>query len=37
MYDIIGDIHGHATELKKLLTKLGYEENQAAGSTRSAK
>lgn len=24
-YDIFGDIHGHATELEKLLTKLGYE------------
>lgn len=24
MYDIIGDIHGHATELKWLLEKLGY-------------
>lgn len=26
MYDIIGDIHGHADELVELLTKLGYEE-----------
>jgi hypothetical protein len=25
MYDFIGDIHGHADELKKLLQKLGYE------------
>ena len=24
IYDIIGDIHGHATPLKELLTKLGY-------------
>jgi hypothetical protein len=24
-YDIIGDIHGYAEELKELLTKLGYE------------
>src|SRR5690606_30581259 len=24
MYDLIGDIHGHATELKKLLTKMDY-------------
>ena len=24
MYDLIGDIHGHATELKQLLEKLGY-------------
>ena len=27
MYDIIGDIHGHATKLKALLTKLGYTEH----------
>lgn len=27
MYDIIGDIHGHANELKKLLVKLGYKKN----------
>lgn len=26
MYDIIGDIHGHATRLELLLTKLGYEK-----------
>ncbi|MBS8231291.1 metallophosphoesterase [Marinobacter salarius] len=26
MYDLIGDIHGHATELKSLLTKLDYRE-----------
>lgn len=25
-YDIIGDIHGYASELKQLLTRLGYEE-----------
>ena len=25
-YDIIGDIHGYATKLKELLTKLGYSE-----------
>lgn len=25
MYDLIGDIHGHADELKRLLSKLGYE------------
>ena len=24
MYDLIGDIHGHATELKQLLEKLGF-------------
>ncbi|MEX0624598.1 metallophosphoesterase [Saccharospirillum sp.] len=26
MYDIIGDIHGHATPLKQLLTKMGYQQ-----------
>ncbi|MFT6336465.1 MAG: hypothetical protein ACJATI_003224 [Halioglobus sp.] len=26
-YDIIGDIHGHATQLKNLLTLMGYENN----------
>lgn len=30
MYDIIGDIHGHADELVELLTKLGYTENQSS-------
>ena len=27
MYDLIGDIHGHATELEELLAKLGYTKN----------
>ncbi|MDX1975101.1 MAG: metallophosphoesterase [Rickettsiales bacterium] len=27
-YDIIGDIHGHAVELKALLEKLGYTKDQ---------
>ena len=27
MYDIIGDIHGHADELVELLAKLGYQES----------
>ena len=27
-YNIIGDIHGHAQELKKLLKLLGYRENE---------
>ena len=27
MYDIIGDIHGHADELVELLQKLGYKES----------
>jgi hypothetical protein len=25
MYDLIGDIHGHADALRELLQKLGYE------------
>jgi hypothetical protein len=29
MYDIIGDVHGHYTLLKKLLKFLGYEKNSA--------
>ncbi len=28
MYDLIGDIHGHASELKHLLSELGYSNNQ---------
>ena len=28
MYDIIGDIHGHASKLKELLQKLGYEQTE---------
>lgn len=27
MYDVIGDIHGHADELAELLDLLGYEKN----------
>ena len=27
MFDIIGDIHGHAKELEILLVKLGYKRN----------
>ena len=27
MYDLIGDIHGHATELKALLTQMDYQED----------
>ncbi|MGK7370640.1 MAG: metallophosphoesterase [Candidatus Halalkalibacterium sp. M3_1C_030] len=30
MYDIIGDIHGHAYALKKLLEKLGYRKSSGA-------
>jgi hypothetical protein len=29
-YDLVGDIHGHASELKALLHKLGYEERGGA-------
>ena len=25
-YDIVGDIHGHADKLQRLLRRLGYEE-----------
>lgn len=25
MYDIIGDVHGHADELKSLLKNMGYQ------------
>jgi len=28
MYDLIGDIHGHADELEQLLQKLGYRKTQ---------
>ena len=30
MQDIIGDVHGHATKLKALLDKLGYERKNGA-------
>lgn len=33
MYDLIGDIHGHADELVRLLEKLGYARSRGAGST----
>ncbi|GDX78209.1 metallophosphatase [Deltaproteobacteria bacterium] len=29
-YDIIGDIHGHAAELRGLLTRLGYRDSRGA-------
>lgn len=32
MYDLIGDIHGHATELHELLQRLGYREHQGVYS-----
>ena len=28
MYDLIGDIHGHCHTLKKLLSQLGYAEQE---------
>ncbi|MFZ7114738.1 MAG: phosphoesterase, partial [Bacteroidota bacterium] len=28
MYDIIGDIHGHADKLEELLKKLGYSKKK---------
>lgn len=30
MYDIIGDVHGQATQLKKLLLKMGYEKRNGS-------
>lgn len=30
MYDIIGDVHGHASLLKKLLVKMGYEKKNGS-------
>lgn len=30
MYDLIGDVHGHAEELEALLNKLGYQERNGA-------
>ncbi|WP_280553461.1 metallophosphoesterase [Halomonas sp. 25-S5] len=32
MYDLIGDIHGYATPLKRLLETLGYKESQGLWS-----
>lgn len=37
MYDIIGDIHGHAQLLKKLLLELGYEKTEKGFSHASRK
>lgn len=36
-YDVIGDIHGHADELRQLLGLLGYEERNGAFSATSRK
>ena len=35
MYDLSGDIHGHANELKELLTKLEYENQHGTWSHKS--
>jgi len=35
MYDLIGDIHGHADELKDLLNKLGYKNQHGTWSHKS--
>ena len=32
MYDLIGDIHGHAEELEKLLVHLGYSMSDSGYS-----
>lgn len=37
MYDLIGDIHGHAQELKALLHKLGYEPTDDGWAHRERK
>ncbi len=37
MYDLIGDIHGHADELKKLLSDLGYSNNNGCWKHPSRK
>jgi Calcineurin-like phosphoesterase len=36
-YDVIGDIHGHANALRRLLVKLGYEELRGAFRHKSRK
>ncbi len=37
MYDIIGDVHGHATLLKNLLVALGYEKSRTGYHHRERK
>ena len=37
MYDIIGDIHGHADRLKNLLEKMGYENRDGSYRHRDRK
>ena len=36
-YDVIGDIHGHADELRALLGELGYKERNGVFSQTSRK
>jgi hypothetical protein len=36
-FDVIGDIHGHADELRALLARLGYEERNGAYSAANRK
>jgi hypothetical protein len=36
-YDIIGDIHGHADQLRKLLVKLGYKKTNGRYSSPSGR
>ena len=37
MHDIIGDIHGHAAELKSLLTRMDYKETNGVWQHPSRK
>jgi hypothetical protein len=37
IFDVVGDIHGHADELRLLLAKLGYEERNGAYSAANRK
>jgi hypothetical protein len=34
-YDIIGDVHGHADALRRLLLKLGYDTAEKANELTS--
>jgi len=36
-YDVIGDVHGHAKELRTLLAQLGYEERNGVYVAKSRK
>ena len=37
MYDLIGDIHGHADELVQLLETLGYEKSRTSTGIPNAR